>query len=153
MRVLGHPVLRLVAAVGSLVFAVAVVARAVRLLPLAFAPDVPAALVPPLAFGVALVGLELALFVAAPVAFAVASGTLVARGDFRGLAALGVGPRSVVAAAWPVVAALSIASACASFAWGRSASAPGDGHRRAGHTLLAARRVPNRRRAGRSPYR
>lgn len=126
MRVLGRPVLRLAATVAALVFAVAIVAGAVRLLPLAFAPDVPGALVPPLAAGVALVGVELALFVAPPVAFAVAAGMLVARGDFRGLAALGVGPRRLVASSWPIIAALAAASACASFTWGRSAAAPGD---------------------------
>ena len=116
---------RLAIAVAGLVLAVALVAGAVRVLPLVLARGVPPHVAGPLARGVLAVSLETALFVAPPIAWALAAARLVERGEARALHAIGVRPASIVASSWPAVIAMALAATAATAAWGREAAAPG----------------------------
>ena len=116
---------RLAIAVAGLVLAVALVAGAVRVLPLVLARGVPPHVAGPLARGVLAVSLETALFVAPPIAWALAAARLVERGEARALHAIGVRPASIVASSWPAVIAMARAATAATAAWGREAAAPG----------------------------
>ena len=78
-----------------------------------------------LARGVLGVSLETALFVAPPIAWALATARLVERGEARALFASGAGPARIVASTWPAALFVALASALAAASWGREASAPG----------------------------
>jgi hypothetical protein len=122
--------------VAAGVLGVALIAGAVRVLPLLLAPGVPIALAPVLGRGVAAVALEAALFVAPPLGWALAASRLVDRGEARALFAAGVRPLRIVAGGWPVALAVIAAAGLASGVWGREAAAPG----RAVRALLAGAR-------------
>lgn len=125
LRVFGLPAARNASFVAGGVFAVAILAGAVRILPLLLAPGVPADVAWPLGRGVAGVALETALFVAPPLGWALAAARLVERGEARALFALGVRPASIVLSSWPAAAALALLAALAAASWGREAAAPG----------------------------
>jgi len=125
LGVLGRPALRSAAVAAGGVLVVAIVAGAVRLLPLFLADHVPLRLIPVLARGVAGVAVETALFVAPSIGWALAAAKFVDRGEARALFALGVRPVRIVAAGWPAVAAMACAAALAAALWGAEASAPG----------------------------
>jgi hypothetical protein len=124
-RVLASPAVRLTASVAALVLAVGLFAGAVRVLPLFLGPALPLRLGLPLARGVLAVSLETALFVAPPLAWALACSALVERGEARALFAIGARPYRIVASAWPAALVVAAASGLASGAWGREAAAPG----------------------------
>jgi hypothetical protein len=124
-RVLALPAARLGAACALGVLAVCLFAGAVRVLPLLLGPGIPLALAWPLARAALFVSLEMALFVAPPLAWALSSASLVERGEARALFALGVRPLRIVASAWPSLALLAVLAGLASLLWGREAAAPG----------------------------
>jgi hypothetical protein len=124
-RVFGWPAARLALAVAGGIFAVAALAGAVRVLPILLAPGVPSRVALPLARGALGVALETSLFVAPPLAWAVAAARLVDRGEARALHALGVRPLRIVASGWPAALVVAVAAALASASWGREAAAPG----------------------------
>ena len=136
-RVFAVPAGRLTVAVAAGVLAVALIAGAVRVLPLLLAPGVPLGLAPVMAGGAAAVALEVALFVAPPLGWALAASRLVDRGEARALFAAGVRPLRIVAGGWPVALGVIVTAGLASAAWGREAAAPG----RAVRELLAGARV------------
>ncbi len=107
------------------VLAVSLVAGGIRVLPLLLAPGVPLRIALVLARGVLGVSLETALFVAPPIAWALATARLVDRGEARALFAGGVSPARIVASTWPAALVVALASALAGASWGREASAPG----------------------------
>jgi len=123
--ILALPAAQLGAVIAAGVLAVALVAGAIRVLPLLLAPGVPLRLAPVLARGVLGVSLETALFVAPPIAWALATARLVDRGEARALFAGGVGPARIVASTWPAALVVALAAALAGASWGREASAPG----------------------------
>jgi hypothetical protein len=123
--ILALPAARLGAVIAAGVLAVALLAGGIRVLPLLLAPAVPLRLAPVLARGVLGVALETALFVAPPIAWALATARLVERGEARALFASGVAPWRIVASTWPAALAVALASALAAASWGREASAPG----------------------------
>jgi hypothetical protein len=123
--ILAWPAARLGGAIAAGVLAVSLLAGAIRVLPLLLAPAVPLGLAPVLARGVLGVSLETALFVAPPIAWALATARLVERGEARALFAGGTGPGKIVASTWPAALAVALASALAAASWGREASAPG----------------------------
>ncbi|MEJ7731196.1 MAG: hypothetical protein WKG00_18520 [Polyangiaceae bacterium] len=125
LRVFGLPAARNASFVAGGVFGVAILAGAVRILPLLLTPGVPADVAWPLARGVAGVALETALFVAPPLGWALAAAKLVDRGEARALFALGVRPWSIVVSAWPAAVLLAALAAVAAASWGREAAAPG----------------------------
>jgi hypothetical protein len=134
---LAAPAARLTAVVAAGIVAVSLVAGLVRVLPSFLGDDVPLALAPVLARGIAAVSLETALFVAPPIAWALAASRLVDRGEARALFAVGVRPARIVASAWPTFLAIAGAAALASALWGREAAAPG----RSLRDLLSAARA------------
>ncbi len=136
-RLYAAPAARLTAVIAAAILVVALIAGAVRILPLVLAPGVPLRLVPVLVRGVAGVAFETALFVAPPIAWALAASRLADRGEARALFAVGVRPARVVASAWPAALGAALAAALASAAWGREASSPG----RAVRDLLAEARA------------
>jgi hypothetical protein len=123
--ILALPAARLGGVIAAGVLAVSLLAGAIRVLPLLLAPGVSLRLAPVLARGVLGVSLETALFVAPPIAWALATARLVERGEARALFASGVGPARIVASTWPAALAVALASALAAASWGREASAPG----------------------------
>jgi hypothetical protein len=125
LRILGMPAARLTLAIASISLGVALVAGSLRVLPVLLAPQVPLGMAFSLGRSVALVGLEVALFVAPPIAWALAASRLVERGDVRALSAIGVSSSRVVLGSTPIAAILALSVAIASFAWGREAAAPG----------------------------
>ncbi len=124
-RLLSVRAARLPAVIAAAILAAALIAGAVRALPILLDPGVPLRLAPVIARGVAGVALEVALFVAPPIAWALVASRLVDRGEARALFAIGVHPLRIVAAGWPAAAAVALAAALASAAWGREASSPG----------------------------
>jgi hypothetical protein len=69
--------------------------------------------------------LETALFVAPPLAWALAASALIERGEARALSAMGVRPARIVASAWPAALDVALAAGLAGISWGREAVAPG----------------------------
>ena len=136
-RLFAAPAARLSAAIAAAILGVALVAGAVRVLPLLLAPGVPLRLAPVLVRGIAGVAFETALFVAPPVAWALAASRLADRGEARALFAVGVRPARIVASGWPAALGIALASALASAAWGREAYSPG----RAVRAMLAEARA------------
>lgn len=124
-RLFAAPAARLTLAVAAGVLAVALLAGAVRVLPLLLAPGVPPRLAPVLARGVIAVALEAALFVAPPIGWALAAARLVERGEARALHAAGLSPLGIVARGWPAAIAVISAAGLAAGLWGREARAPG----------------------------
>lgn len=124
-RVLALPALRLTGLIAALVLALGLFAGAVRVLPLVLASALPLHLASPLARGVLGMSLETALFVAPPLAWALAASALVERGEARALSSIGVRPARIVASAWPAALAISMAAGLAGLSWGREAAAPG----------------------------
>jgi hypothetical protein len=123
--ILALPAVQLGAVIAAAVLAVGLVAGGIRVLPLLLAPGVPLRLAAILARGVVGVALETALFVAPPIAWALATARLVDRGEARALFAGGVGPARIVASTWPAALGVALAAALAAASWGREASAPG----------------------------
>jgi hypothetical protein len=136
-RLFAAPAAKLAAAVAAGILAVSLVAGVVRVLPLFLAPGVPLRLAPILARGIAGVSLETALFVAPPIAWALAASRLVDRGEARALFAVGVRPSRVIVSGWPAAVGVAAAAALAAALWGREAVAPG----RALRDLLAEARA------------
>jgi hypothetical protein len=136
-RLFAAPAAGLTAAVAVGILTISLIAGLVRVVPLFLAPGVPLALAPVLARGIAGVSLETALFIAPPIAWALAASRLVERGEARALFSLGVRPARIVASAWPAAAGIALAAALAAAVWGREASAPG----RALRDLLAEGRA------------
>lgn len=124
-RLLAGPASRLAAAIAAGVLAVALLAGAVRVMPLLLAPAVPLGVAPALARGVLGVALETALVVAPPLGWALAAARLVDRGEARALFAAGVRPARIVASAWPAALGVAAAAGIAALSWGREAVAPG----------------------------
>lgn len=124
-RILALPAARGTASIALGVLAVSLLAGGVRVLPLLLAPGVPLRLAPVLARGVIGVSLEIALFVAPPIAWALAAARLVERGEARALAAVGVRPLGLIASTWPAALVVAIAAGLATASWGREAAAPG----------------------------
>ena len=125
VAILALPAARLGGVIAAGVLAVSLLAGGIRVLPLLLASGVPLGLAPVFARGVLGVSLETALFVAPPIAWALATARLVERGEARALFASGVGPARIVASTWPAALAVALAAALAAAAWGREASAPG----------------------------
>ncbi len=123
--ILALPAARLGGLIAAGVLAISLLAGAIRVLPLLLASGVPIRLAAVLARGVLGVSLETALFVAPPIAWALATARLVERGEARALFASGTGPARIVASTWPAALVVALASALAAAAWGREASAPG----------------------------
>jgi len=136
-RLFAAPAARLAAAIAAGILTVSLIAGVVRVLPLFLASGVPLRLAPVLARGIAGVSLETALFLAPPIAWALAASRLVDRGEARALFAVGVRPLRVIASGWPATLAVAAAAALAAAVWGRQASAPG----RALRDLLAEART------------
>jgi hypothetical protein len=113
------------AVVAAGVLGVAVVAGAVRILPLFLADRVPSTLLPVLGRGILGVALETAVFVAPPVGWALAASRLVERGEARALFAIGVRPSRLVADSWPAGLGVALAAGLAAVSWGGQAAAPG----------------------------
>jgi hypothetical protein len=124
-RILALPAARLTAVIAGGVLAVALLAGGVRVLPLLLAPGVPLRLAPVLARGVLGVSLETALFVAPPIAWALAASRLVERGEARALFAVGVRPLGLLASTFPAALVVGLATGLAAASWGREAAAPG----------------------------
>jgi hypothetical protein len=124
-RVLALPALRLTGIVAALVLALGLFAGAVRVLPILLASALPLRLAAPLARGVLGMSLETALFVAPPLAWALAASALIERGEARALSAIGVRPARIVASAWPAALVVALAAGLAGISWGREAVAPG----------------------------
>jgi hypothetical protein len=124
-RVLGAPAARMAAVVAGSVVALALVSGAVRVLPLVLSPGVPSALAAPLLRAALGVALETGLFVAPPIAWALAAARAVDRGEARALEALGQSPARLVSSSWPALALVAVAVALTAAAWGREAAAPG----------------------------
>ena len=124
-RVLAWPAARLALAIAAGILLVALLAGAVRALPLLLAPGVPIRVAAPVTRGILAVSLEIALFVAPPIAWALAASRLVDRGEARALAAIGVRPARIVATTWPAALLVAAAAGLAAAAWGREAAAPG----------------------------
>jgi hypothetical protein len=120
-----RPLARVGFALAGSVSAIAVVAGTVRVLPLFFAANVPAGVLPALLRGVVAMALEVGLFVAPPIAAAVVFARAVERGEVGALAALGVRPARLVASASVGWLALALAGALAAMFWGSEAAAPG----------------------------
>lgn len=125
LRAFAGPAARATLAVAAGVLGVALLAGAVRLLPVLLTPGVPLRLWPVLGRAVLSVALEAALFVAPPIGFALAAARLVERGEARALFAIGVSPRGLVARSAPALLAAALAAALAAGLWGREARAPG----------------------------
>jgi hypothetical protein len=125
VAILALPAARLGGLIAAGVLGVSLLAGAIRVLPLLLASGVPIGLAPVFARGVLGVSLETALFVAPPIAWALATARLVERGEARALFASGVGPARIVASTWPAALAVALAAALAAASWGREASAPG----------------------------
>lgn len=123
--ILALPAARLGGVIAAGVLAVSLLAGALRVLPLLLASGVPLGLAPVFARGVLGVSLETALFVAPPIAWALATARLVERGEARALFASGIGPAKIVASTWPAALVVALAAALAAASWGREASAPG----------------------------
>jgi hypothetical protein len=143
LRVFGLPAARNASFVAGGVFGVAILAGAVRILPLLLTPGVPAEVAWPLGRGVAGVALETALFVAPPLGWALAAAKLVDRGEARALFALGVRPWTIVLGAWPAAVLLAAGPGRPRRgvvgARGRGAGAPGAAaRRRCAHGLRGA---------------
>jgi hypothetical protein len=136
-RLFAAPAARLTALVAAGVLAVALLAGAVRVLPLILASGVPLGIAPVLARGVLAVALEAALFVAPPIGWALAAARLDERGEARALFAAGVSPIGIVARGWPAAVGVVVAAGLAAGMWGREARAPG----RAVRDLLAEARA------------
>jgi hypothetical protein len=124
-RVLALPALRLTGIVAALVLALGLFAGAVRVLPVLLASALPLHLAAPLARGALGMALETALFVAPPLAWALAASALIERGEARALSAIGVRPAQIVASAWPAALVVAMAAGLAGLSWGREAVAPG----------------------------
>ncbi|HLM74335.1 MAG TPA: hypothetical protein VK459_16630 [Polyangiaceae bacterium] len=124
-RVLALPALRLTGIVAALVLALGLFAGAVRVLPILLASTLPLRLAAPLARGALGMALETALFVAPPLAWALAASALIERGEARALSAMGVRPARIVASAWPAALVVAMAAGLAGLSWGREAVAPG----------------------------
>jgi hypothetical protein len=125
LRILAFPAARLTGGIAAGVLFVGLIAGAVRLLPLLAAPGVPVRFVLPLARGAAGAALETALLLAPSLAWALASGRLVDRGEARALYAIGISPFRILTSAWPSALLVALAAALAAAAWGREAVAPG----------------------------
>jgi hypothetical protein len=137
LRVFAGPAARATLAIAAGVLGVALLAGAVRLLPILLAPGVPLRLWPVLGRSALAVALEAALFVSPPLGFALAAARLVERGEARALFALGVSPLGLVGRSAPALLAAALAAALAAGLWGREAHAPG----RAARDLLDQARV------------
>ncbi|APR82461.1 Hypothetical protein A7982_07810 [Minicystis rosea] len=124
-RLFAAPAARLTAAIAGGVLAVALIAGAARVAPLLLAPHVPLRLAPVLGRGVFAVALEVALFVAPPIGWALAAARLVERGEARALFATGVSPFGIVARGFPATIVVIAAAGLAAASWGREARAPG----------------------------
>ena len=135
-KLFAWPAARATGAIAAGVLAVALLAGAIRVMPLLLAPGVPAGLAPVLGRGIAAVALEAALFVAPPIGWAIAASRLVDRGEARALFAAGISPWRVVARSAPAMLLVLAAAALAAALWGREARAPG----RAVRDLLAGAR-------------
>jgi hypothetical protein len=124
-KLFAWPAARATGAIAAGVLVVALLAGAIRVMPLMLAPGVPAGLAPVLGRGVAAVALEVALFVAPPIGWAIAASRLVDRGEARALFAAGISPWRAVARSAPAMLLVLVAAASAAGLWGREARAPG----------------------------
>jgi len=125
LGVLAWPAARLALGIAAGILLIAMLAGAVRALPLLLAPGVPTRIAAPVIRGILSVSLEIALFVAPPIAWALAAARLVDRGEARALAAIGVRPARIVATTWPVALLVAAAAGLAAASWGKEAAAPG----------------------------
>lgn len=125
LGVLAWPAARLAVGIAAGILLIAVLAGTIRALPLLLAPGVPTRVAAPMLRGIVAVSLEIALFVAPPIAWALAAARLVDRGEARALAAIGVRPARIVATAWPAALLVAAAAGLAAASWGREAAAPG----------------------------
>ncbi|HKQ71905.1 MAG TPA: hypothetical protein VJT73_21320 [Polyangiaceae bacterium] len=113
------------AVVGVAILGVAILAGAVRVLPWVVAPEVPFGVAVPFARALFAVGLETTLLCAPPIGFALASSTLVERGEARAFFALGLGPLRVMRAGVGPALAFAAMAGIAALSWGNEAAAPG----------------------------
>lgn len=116
---------RLAAIAIGLVFAAAVIAAFVRILPWALDPRIPRGALVPFAESLLVVAVEAAILVGWPVGWSLAIHRFVDKGEARVLASLGEGEVRTLARLAPQGAALACALAVASFALGRTSAAPG----------------------------
>jgi hypothetical protein len=98
---------------------------AVRLLPWLLDPGVTLRLALPFARGLVALACEAAILVGWPIGWALATASLVERGEARALATLGESPGSAVLRLGPQAAAFACALGLVSFLGGREASEPG----------------------------
>ena len=125
MSFLARRALRSAGAVALVTAALVALASVVRLLPLLL--DDAVALSTALAFAEILTvpGSQTVLLVAAPTGLALLAVELVATGETRALAALGVSPWRMTFATWPALAALVIAPIVLTMTFGETARSPG----------------------------
>src|SRR5580704_6193032 len=112
------------ASVGVLAL-VALSAACVRVLPWALDSRVPWRVAVPFARAITSVAVEASVLVGWPVGWALASFSLVERGEARVLATLGERPAQTTLRLWPMALAFGAVLAGASLAGGRDASEPG----------------------------
>ncbi len=116
---------RITALAALCILGVATIAGAIRVLPWILAPNVPATVALPFARALFAVGLETTLLAAPPIGWALASATLVERGEARALFALGQSPLRVVRTTALPAAGFAALAALSALAWGTEAAAPG----------------------------
>lgn len=123
-RVLAAGAAKLLLRLSGLLAGLAFVVGALRFLPWLFGSGLPAELW--IAFGAELLAmsLEVALFVAPVISFALASSALVERGELRALGALGVRPARIAWSGWPVLLCSALVLSLASGLWGSVAISP-----------------------------
>lgn len=125
MSFLAFRALRTAGGVALVTMALVALASAVRLLPLLL--DEAVAPITALTFAEILTvpGSQTVLLVAVPTGLALLAGDLVASGEARALAALGVGPRRLALAVSPAIVALSLVPLVLTAAVGDTARSPG----------------------------
>ncbi len=123
-RVLSIPASKLLLRLGALFIGLGFLVGALRFLPWVLGAGLPFELLLLLAAELLSMSLEVALFVAPPLAFALSSAALVERGELRALQALGAHPARIAWSGWPVLLGAALMMSAASGAWGKVAVSP-----------------------------
>lgn len=123
-RVLAWPAAKRMLRLGALFLALGFSLGALRFLPWILGPGLPLGLGLLLCAELLLMSLEVAVFVAPPLACALTSAELHERGELRALFALGISPARVALSAWPVLLFSCALLGGASGLWGLVAASP-----------------------------
>lgn len=116
---------RLIAGSSGLVFAIAVIGVAIRVLPWWLDPSIPKEVLTPFIRSLLVLAAEVALMMGIPIGTALAMHRAVERGEARVLLLLGLSPARVLAHVVVVPLAFALVLAGASYSGGRDAQAPG----------------------------